>query len=263
MSRPARVAAFLAVAITVTAAPVGDGQGDVRLTPERIEMGSFYRGAHLRIEGFVAHGAEAIVVVRGPDREEVFNHKARFGFIWATAGRVQISGVPSLFFCYSPRPVDQMLGPNVIRERQLDRAAIKSQMRMEPEPAEGSADEIRSDFMALKQERGLYDVVVGGVETGEPCEEGTPFAVELEWPKVAPPESYTVRVLECRDGRVAEESSIPLEVVKVGFPESFAVLAAQHASLYGALAVLAAVVAGFGIDFLCARLFGARRGSAH
>ena len=263
MSGLPRRALLLAVALTASAW-AGTPEGPrVRLTPHQIEMGSFYSGAQLRIEGHVSEGAEAIVVVRGPDQEQVFNHKARFGFIWATAGKVRISGVPSLFLCFSTRPVEALLSRSIVRERHLDQEAIRSEMRVEGESGQDTLDAIRSDFLKLKQERELYRVVTDGVTMGEPCEDGTPFSAELSWPKAAPPASYTVKVLECREGRVTGESSLPLEVVKVGFPQSFAIMAEQHASLYGALAVFVAVLAGFSIDFLCARLFGGRRRTSH
>jgi hypothetical protein len=122
---------------------------------------------------------------------------------------------------------------------------------------------VRSDFLALKRKDGLYHVYPGGLKMGELRAEMTPFSAEFQWPRMAPPASYAVEVLEFRDRKVIAESSIRLEVVKVGFPESIAVLANQHAALYGVLAVLAAASAGFTIDFLAAKVFGRRRGVAH
>ncbi len=247
------------------AAVPADGVGEpvVRLTPERIEMGSFYSGARLRIEGMVGPGSKAIVVVRGSDRKESFNTKARFGLIWATSGKVEISGGPSLFLCFSPEPVSALLDAGVIRRSLLDEASILTRLRVDPEQAADTAGPIRSHFLDLKKADGLYQVFPQSLKMGEPRAGGTPFSVEFLWPKLAPPASYTVKVLECRDRAVSRESSVPLQVVKVGFPESFAVLANQHAPLYGILAVLAAASAGFAIDFLASRLFGRKRRVAH
>ena len=71
----------LGLAASLQAAP-GPAQAEapsVRLTPKVIEMGAFYSGKWTRISGVVARGSKAIVVVRGPDTEEVFNRKARAG----------------------------------------------------------------------------------------------------------------------------------------------------------------------------------------
>ncbi len=241
----------------------GPAQPRVKLTPERIEMGSFYSGVRVKIEGLVGHGSKAIVVLRGADKRESFNKKGRFGFIWLNAGSVRISGAPSLFLCFSPEPVRALLDAEVIGQRLLDEASIQAYLRIEPEQAPDRAKEVRSNFLALKTEDGLYHIYPGGLKMGAPLAEGTPFSAEFLWPKIAPPASYTVQVLECRDRAVIAESSVPLEVVKVGFPQSLAVLATQHAAYYGVLAVLSAACAGFMIDFLAAKLFGRRRGAAH
>ena len=57
---------------------------------------------------------------------------------------------------------------------------------------------------------------------------------------------------------------MPIEVVRTGFPAWLAGLAQNQSSLYGLIAVITGVLAGFGIDFLTTRLFGRKRGaSAH
>jgi len=254
---------FSLLGLCSAAWPAGVAQPRVKLTPERIEMGSFYSGARVKIEGVVSPGSKAIVVLRGADKRESFNMKGRFGFIWLNAGSVRVSGAPSLFLCFSPEPVRALLDAEVIGQRLLDEASIQAHLRIEPEQTPDRATEIRSDFLALKTEDGLYHVYPGGLKMGAPLAEGTPFSAEFLWPKIAPPAPYTVNVLECRDRTVIAEASVPLEVVKVGFPLSFAVLATQYAMYYGLLAVLAAACAGFAIDFLAARLFGRSRGVAH
>jgi hypothetical protein len=61
---------------------------------------------------------------------------------------------------------------------------------------------------------------------------------------------YVVSAYECRNGAVVRQTSVPLKVVRVGLAAELAFLADQHESLYGLIAVLAAAMAGFGIDFL-------------
>ena len=230
-------------------------QPTLRFNPERIEMSSFYSGAKLRIEGTVAANTTPVVVIRGNDTEVAFNKKEHFGVIWANAGKVRISGVPSLFFCFSPKPVRQILGPAEVHSRKLDEAAVKAQMRLRPAPSDKTAAILRADYMALKAADGLYGMFPGGLHVQQGGT-GTSFWVELHWPKRAAPASYLVTVLECRDGAVVQQTSVPLEVIKIGFPQTIALLANERAPLYGFLAVLIAVLAGFGIDFLSAKLFG-------
>ena len=52
-------------------------------------------------------------------------------------------------------------------------------------------------------------------------------------------------------------------MVKVGVPATLHDFAMNDAAKYGGLAVLIAVLAGFGIDFLVARIFGSKAKAAH
>lgn len=231
----------------------------VKLTPEVIRMGAFYAGEWMRISGTVAPGSKAIVVIRGPNTEEIFNKKGRAGPIWINVGKVHISGVPSLFLCYSPEPVGRLLSRDEIDRNQLDETAIKRQMIVSPK--EMDLDIIRANYLALKTEERVYRDISNGLRMGAPDSTGVPFSVDFHWPRKAPPAHYEVRVYECRDGSIVGKLAAPLDVVKVGFPATMAYLAREHASAYGVLAVLIAVVVGFGIDFLAAFLRRKLRGA--
>ncbi|MGA2324968.1 MAG: TIGR02186 family protein [Bryobacteraceae bacterium] len=232
----------------------------VKLTPEVIRMGAFYSGEWMRISGTVARNSKVIVVIRGPNTEELFNRKARVGPIWINSGKVHISGVPSLFLCYSSEPVGSLLRRDEIERRQLDELAIKRQMIVAPK--EMDQEIIRAHYVALKTEERVYRVVSDGLKMGAPGETGVPFSVDFHWPRKASPAHYEVRVYECRDGAVVGRVAAPLDVVKTGFPAAIADLAREHDSAYGVVAVLVAVLVGFGIDFLAAGLRRKLRGAS-
>jgi uncharacterized protein (TIGR02186 family) len=222
------------------------------ITPNVVRMGAFYSGAQVRIEGFVSAGSEAVVVVRGPDTEEFFNRKGRVGPIWVNVGKVSIAKAPSLFLSFSREPVKRLLAPEWIAKYKLTETEIKRQMQVEP--AKLDQEKLRADYLALKSGQGVYRVADGGLKMAPPEASGTSFAATLDWPKRAPPDRYEVQVYECRDGAVVARAAMPLEVVRAGFAEMVGSLAAEHDSMYGVIAVIVAILAGFGIDFLASML---------
>ncbi len=224
----------------------------VKLTPEVIRMGAFYSGEWMRISGLASPGSKVIVVLRGPRTEEVFNRKGRVGPIWINVGKVHISGVPSLFLCYSSEPVERLLGQAEIERRQLDDSAIERQMIVTPK--EMDHPDVRTNYIELKTEDNVYRVISNGLKMGTPTPEGVPYSVQLHWPRRAPPDHYEVRVYECRDGSLVGRTTAQLDVVKIGFPATMAALATSHPSAYGIGAVLIAALAGFGMDFLVSLL---------
>ncbi len=117
---------------------------------------------------------------------------------------------------------------------------------------------IRDHYLKLKHEEGSLLIGSGAVKMGPSAAAGEPFFLEFEWPKKAPPGHYDVAVYECRDGVVVDQTSLALDVVPVGFPARMARLAREHGSLYGVVAVMIALLAGFAIDLLTTRLIRRR-----
>jgi uncharacterized protein (TIGR02186 family) len=243
---------FLTVAVVHA---VSEGKSDregLRVAPDVIHMGTFYGGMDVTITGTAARGDQVVVVIRGADVEEVLNRKARVGPIWVNQGKVHISGVPSLFLSFSSQPIDKILGREVIDAHQLDESAIRKQMHVSPEAYDQPV--IRENFLKMKTNQNIYEVQAGRLEMGTPGPAGTPFTVAFRWSKKAPPGLYTVSAYECRDGAVAGELKATLKVDEVGFPAWMAHMAKDRAALYGAFAVIVALLAGLGIDFVASRL---------
>lgn len=135
-------------------------------------------------------------------------------------------------------------------------------LRVEP-PDTGNQEALRADFLELKIGQGLYQFQDDGVVLGERGMDGTPFTLEFQWPRRAPPAVYQIAVYEVKDGQVVEESVMPLRVARTGFPEWLARFAENQAALYGAAAVVIATLSGFGIDLLTMMLFGKKRATSH
>ena len=254
------LAAWLILAGTLRGAGTLPARLPCKVTPRVIEVGAFYDGTDVRVEGVAAPNAKVIVTVTGTDREEAFNRKARFGPAWLNAGKVRISGAPSLFLRFT----SEALCPAEIQG--FDEASLMARMHVEPRSADIRADrKIRADYLALKKADGVYVFADRGVVLGEPGEAGAPFRVAFRWPKKAPPADYQVRVYEIQDhdGEANLAAAVPITVARRGFPAWLAGLAEKRAAIYGITAVLVGVLAGFGIDFLTTTLFGKKRSMVH
>jgi hypothetical protein len=238
------------------------GQPPFKVSPSIVEIGAFYSGTTVRVAGIAANGAKVIITVSGPELEERFNTKGRSGPIWLNSGKVRVHGVPSMLLRFSCAPVEQLLPKEAARCRRLNQSSLAGQMRIDP-PAVDSPDNLKSHFLALKSEAGLYQFRDDGVALDKPGKDGTPYSLEFRWPRRAPPATYEIAVYEVRDGTVVEEASMPLRVVRTGFPEWLARISGQHAALYGAAAVIIGALAGFGIDLLTMLLFGKKRTVSH
>lgn len=253
--------AVLAVAWAWPAvASTGDWDLRAKVKPEAVEMGILFAGADVEVSGLVRPGSKVAVVVRGEDRAETFYRKVRVGPIWLTSGKVQVSGVPTLFLRFTDGMLRTFLARDAIDHYQMDQAAIQRQMELHPDH---DHETMVASWLSLKAHDGTYGLVRNGVRMGQPGPEGVPFTVSFRWPRKAAPAEYHINVYECRYNKVASSASLALPVVRVGFPAWMTALAKQRSLLYGVLATLVAAAAGFGIDLLVALIFGKKAATAH
>jgi uncharacterized protein (TIGR02186 family) len=257
-ARIATMAALAALSMNLPCLAQEAAATTVRISPEVIRMDAFYGGAEVRVEGEVPAGSGVLLVVKGPQIEESFDKKGRFGPIWANAGKVHIGGVPALFLAISSAPLGALLTRESLDRDQLDVPAIQSQMKVDP--PEMDQPLVRENYLKLKADQGILKVTEGPV-TVTAGEGASRFAATFAWPKVAPPADYRLEVYACKEGSVVSRAEVPLKVVKVGFPERMAGMAKDRAVLYGILCILVATLAGLGIDFIASRLGG--KVSAH
>lgn len=250
------LAAGLGGAKSATGVIEPSAQPQLTVEPSTICMRAFYNGATIHICGCVREGSEAVVIIRGPHDEELFNKKVRYGPIWVSSGKVEISRAPSLFFALPSRPVESFLSREIIDAYELDETAVRDEMRVSAFGEEVDEALMRQHFFNLKRQQGLYRTFDGVLEL-VPADDGTAaFSFDFHWPKTAPPDTYEIELYECRDGQVVGEAGQKLSLVLTGFPGFVHSLAMDKARWYGLFAVLFAVSFGLGIDYLARKIFG-------
>src|ERR1017187_10179803 len=142
------LALLLATGLLFAASNVGHECSGVTITPKVIEMGAFYRGAAVKVDGFAENGTSVIITLSGADSEERFNLKSRFGLVWVNTGKVRVSRAPSLFLQFSSAPLRTLLPASAIEQDRLNHNATLHDLRIEPQTA--SRDLLGSNFLAYK-----------------------------------------------------------------------------------------------------------------
>ena len=228
----------------------------ITVSPSRIEMGAFYNGAPVHMQGTVPAKSEVMVIIRGKARDEVFNHKGRLGPIWVNKDKIHVSGTPSLFLRFSSADMHALIGRDLIDRYGLDELSMRHRIHLRlasGEPDAAYRDKLVNSYIDLKKSDGTYRRVGNQVHTVQ--EAGlTHYHVEFEWPKTAVPGSYMIEVYAVVPGAVLGQASAELQLVEVGFPAAVVKMAEQRPWLYGLIAVLAAACAGFGMDAVVSRL---------
>ena len=209
------------------------------LTSHLIAITTGFTGASVVLFGAIDGPGDVAVVVRGPDREMTVRRKSRIAGIWMNSQEVTFTNVPSFYFVAASRPIEEIVSPGAAA---LYRLGVSS---LEMKPERGAPPEIVDSFtaalIATQQRAKLFPNTLGKVHfIGERL-----FRTTIEFPSNVPTGTYLVAVFLIRERDVVSGQTTPLVVSKVGIDAEVFGFSVRQPGLYGFVAVMTAVVAGW------------------
>ena len=210
------------------------------LSSHLVSVTTGFAGTDLLLFGAVADEGDVVVVVRGPDSRVVVRRKTRSPIgIWLNRDEAVFSGVPSFYRVASSRPLDEFQVGRVLEIHQIGVAHLRFQV--EEAIAEAEVDSFYQALIRNKQRQNLFsNKVVSVTFLGERL-----FRARVAFPSNVPTGTYTVTVYLVRAGKVVSAQTIPLVVSKIGVGAKVYDFAHQQSALYGIVAILVALFAGW------------------
>ena len=233
------LAALSCLALALAAGPV---QGDAvvaDLSGHRIAINSGFTGTSVVLFGATDGPGDIIAVVRGPEREMTVWRKGKIAGLWVNAESMTYTNVPSFYAVAASRPLDEVLSPGVAALYRIGTANLRLQSKP---PVTG--ERVQRFAKALVEEQQRAGLI--GTETGKIAFLGERlFRASFAFPANVPTGSYLVEVFLAKDRDIVGGQTTPLRVEKVGVDAEVSDFASRDAALYGAIAVLTALVAGW------------------
>ena len=227
--------------------PFSSAKGDIRahLTPEAIDIGTFFNGTEVYVSGDVSQDAEVVVRLSGMRHDVALKKKGKvLGLLWMNLDSITIHNVPNLYLVYISKDFESTIRtePATWEELGFGFAALKKEVEISP--AEADSESIFSEFVELKKSEGLYALEPGKVVYGEGESGAKSFEAILQIPPRLVPGKYLVETFAVKNGSVESRTTAELQVEQVGFPAFITRLAFKHGALYGLLATIIAIAAG-------------------
>lgn len=209
------------------------------LSDHLIAITAGFAGTDVLLFGATEGEGDVIVILRGPEHPVIVRRKSRVAGIWINTERVSFSGAPAFYRVASSRPLDEITTPALRARHQIgaDQLRIVPQRNLSPE----RLAEFRDGLLRNKEREALYSTELGKVSFLGP----RLFRTRIYLPANVPPGSYTVEVLLVRNQQVIAAQTTPMFVSKVGIGADVFDFAHRHAAVYGLVAVLMAVSAGW------------------
>ncbi|HEX9770632.1 MAG TPA: TIGR02186 family protein [Kiloniellales bacterium] len=225
----------LAVAGPLRAAPlVAD------LSKHLVAITTGFAGTDVLLFGAVDGPGDVVVIIWGPPEQVVMHRKSRIAGIWINTAQMTFERVPSFYSVASSRSLDEIASEHVLSRLEMGVERLNLPLP-HAKASPNIARNWRDALIRNKQRLGHYAREVGQVIfLGENL-----FRALVEFPANVPTGTYQIEVYLLRDGRVISAQTTPLIVGKIGLEAEVYDFAHNYAAVYGLIAILVALVAGW------------------
>ena len=211
----------------------------VDFLPKSISVDSSFSGAKIMVFGMKTVPGDIIVSVRGPERTIVVRQKKRVAGLWINRDSVAFGNVPQFFAFASSKPLKNIIKPDQQNSYEIGvEHVVLNPIWIQ------TSDEVNKFREALRRSRTksqLYSPLIEKVVVLR----NSLFRVTLELPANIPTGNYVLEALLIDDFQIINRLEKNILVEKSGMAANISDYAKNNEVLYGIIAVLAALVAGW------------------
>jgi hypothetical protein len=219
----------------------------LKVSPATVEIGTFFDGQTVKVEGQIPAGAQAVLEVVGSKAEEHLMRKGRRGLLWMNVGGITAHDAPSLYKVMSTAKELLTSAPG---EAAWGYQSLEKSIRFSGRIETAERPMFMKQFLELKESEHMYATFPGALKM-QPATGGQSLVTgQFFLATNTKPGTYQVILSQIADGKVVNTTSTDLKVEMVGFPAMLATLAYQHGATYGVIAVIIAIVVGFAMGFI-------------
>ena len=232
----------LAVGLILCAPPIAAAPLVADLSSSEVAISTGFTGTELLLFGASEGKGDVIVVVRGPRRAETVRRKMRLAGIWVNVAEKTFLGVPGYYRVAATRPLVSIATPAILAEAGI---GVDSLRLLAP----GHPDEValyREALVRNKRRLGLFGSDDGAVKLMD----GRLFRTTITFPARVPTGLYLIDVHLFVDGKRISTRKTSLLVGKVGLEAEIFNFAHNRSALYGIMAVVIALLAGWAAELV-------------
>jgi hypothetical protein len=219
----------------------------LKVSPDNVQIGTFFSGQTVTVEGSIPAGAQAVLEVVGTSADEHLMRKGRRGFLWMNVGEITVHDAPSLYLVMSTA---KELLTSATGEATWGYQSLEKRIAFSGNIETAERPMFMKQFLELKESEHIYATYPGTLKVKTAAGGQNPVKVTFFLPTNTKPGTYKVVLSVITDGKVVSSAKTELTVAMVGFPALLADLAYQHGAAYGIIAVVIAIVTGFAMGFL-------------
>jgi len=232
--------ALLSSLIFLTARPLVAAPVVADLSEHSVAITTDFSGSDILLFGATQGVEDVIVIVQGPRLPRTIRRKERNVGIWMNGESVTFDQVPSYYAMATTRDIDSLLPAEVLESYGAGEEHLIITPALGTDPSI-DVTAFREALIRNQRRVNLYSQEPARVEIlGDSL-----FRVNLSFPTNVPVGEYSVRILLVHDQKVISTGSTHLKVGKAGIEASVYNFAHEYSALYGIVALIIAVTAGW------------------
>jgi uncharacterized protein (TIGR02186 family) len=247
-----RIGLVILFVICMVAAAFGISSAELTATAnhDHINIDFFYHGSTVSIRGTSDPGTDLIIKIASPEGHQALKKKGKVGgLLWMNVGELKFENVPNLYSLHSTKKLEDMLTPEEMEKYVLGYSALENHADISPLSTQEEKDKWFNEFLRYKEASKLYSTDYGKISTT--MQDGKQqYYILAPWPYQATPGDYIITVYAVKGKKIVEKAETRVKVQQVGTVKTLATMAKNKGALYGLLAILAALGAGFGVGMV-------------
>ncbi len=240
---------WIAVLVLACCALGSNGVQAMNLTvkPSEIPITIGYGGKNVVIKGTTSEPGEVIIKISSKTEAARFKYKGKAaGLFWMKIGDIEYKPVPSVYKIYSSGKIDEILNANERASYYIGYDSLENMVQIEGGPKNMDKDLWFKQLVKFKEENGLYGIQEGAVKFVSDNQ----FECKIHWPFQAMPDDYKIEAFLVKDQHVLDKADTMLKVKRAGIVKQFTSLAFGKPAVYGVMAIVIAMIAGFGVGMV-------------
>ncbi len=239
MTRFPRTAALLLFLPLLLPAPARAQSCLVDISEYLVPITTGFAGSSVFIFGTIERMSDLVLTVQGPPSTIEMFRKSRIAGIWINTAKMSFNQAPSFFAIAANRPLGEIAAESELRLHQM---GVEHIVDLPPAKASPNVrDTWKQALIRNMQRKGLYATGVESVAFPGP----TLFRARIQLPANVPTGEYKVSAFCLVDGKVQGARTVPLSVSKIGVEAEIFDFAHNLPLIYGVIAVILALVAGW------------------
>ncbi|MEW6002365.1 MAG: TIGR02186 family protein [Nitrospirota bacterium] len=221
-----------------------------KVNSNHIKIDLFYHGDKVSVSGLSDLNVDLIIKITSPEEEQVLRKKGKVGgLLWMNVGNLKFEHVPDLYFLHSTGDIEDILSQEEMDKYVIGYEALNKHIEIKSLKSEGEKSRWFNEFVKFKESSRLYSSSSGKISLTEKNGKQN-YYILLNWPYQATPGNYTVTAYAVKDRKVIETAQAEILVEQVGPIRAFANMAKNNGALFGAISIIVALGAGFGVGMI-------------